>query len=101
MVVCFTAHRQLKRLREEGKLTKGGLEAGKLHGLTKEDLKGEPLKMFKPSDEDMKKLEYVSATNHCLCCLAFQGVTNSIPHSPVLRQVRMLAAGMSWGCEAI
>ena len=51
--------RQLKRLREEGKLPKGGLEAGKLHGLTPEDLKGQPLKIFKPSDEDLKRLEYV------------------------------------------
>ncbi|CAL5228664.1 g11836 [Coccomyxa viridis] len=48
---------QLKRLREEGKLPKGGLEAGKLHGLTPEDLKGQPLKIFKPSDEDLKRLE--------------------------------------------
>ncbi len=55
------ACRQLKRLREEGKLPKGGLEAGKLHGLTKEDLKGEPLKIFKISDEDLKRLEYVPA----------------------------------------
>ncbi len=53
--------RQLKRLREEGKLPKGGLEAGKLHGLTPEDLKGQPLKIFKPSDEDLKRLEYVPA----------------------------------------
>ena len=99
-VACFTAHRQLKRLREEGKLPKGGLEAGKLHGLTKEDLKGEPLKIYKPSDEDMKKIEYVSATNYCLCCLAFQGDTKNSAHSPVSRKVHMLAASMSWGCKA-
>lgn len=49
--------RQLKLLREEGKLPKGGLEAAKLHGLTKADMKGAPLKIFTPADTDVEKLD--------------------------------------------
>ena len=64
----LTTCRQLLKLREEGKLPKGGLEAGKLHGLTKEDMKGEPLKVFRPSDKDMKKLEYVLHASCYLWC---------------------------------
>ena len=59
--------RQLKLLREEGKLPKGGLEAGKLHGLTEADLKGPVLKIFKPSQSDVERLEYVPA-----CCSSVQ-----------------------------
>lgn len=95
----LTACRQLKILREEGKLPKGGLEAGKLHGLTKEDLKGEPLKIFRPSDDDMKKLEYVSATSHCLCCRALQCYSKCFAHLPGSKHIHMRVAGMSRGHE--
>jgi hypothetical protein len=57
LLVCC---RQLKRLKEEGKLPKGGLEAGKLHGLSETDMKGPPLKIFKPSQLDVERLEYVT-----------------------------------------
>lgn len=59
--------RQLKLLREEGKLPKGGLEAAKLHGLTKADMKGAPLKIFTPADTDVEKLEYVPAPCPSCC----------------------------------
>ena len=64
------AYRQVRMLREEGKLPKGGLEAGKMHGLTKEDLQGAPLRIFKPSDDDLKRLEYVPLTINNLSGLA-------------------------------
>ena len=56
LLVCC---RQLKLLREEGKLPKGGLEAGKLHGLTEADVRGPALKIFKPSQSDVERLKYI------------------------------------------
>ena len=68
LLVCCC--RQLKLLREEGKLPKGGLEAGKLHGLTEADLKGPVLNIFKPSQSDVERLEYVP-------CLLFRRASPS------------------------
>ena len=74
----LTACRQLMKLREEGKLPKGGLEAGKIHGLTKEDLRGEPLKFFRPSDDDMKRLAYVP----CMPVSTFGANNHNDPTEP-------------------
>ena len=84
LLVCC---RQLKLLREEGKLPKGGLEAGKLHGLTEADLKGPVLKIFKPSQSDVERLEYVPA-----CCSSVQAchLMPCLEHGMDLACVQML-----------
>ena len=66
--ICWVFCRQLRKLREEGKLPKGGLEAGKIHGLTKEDLKGPSLDVFKPSEKDAERVEYVLDSILCVTC---------------------------------